>query len=216
MSIRVLLADDHDMVRAGLRALLEKQSDIEVVAEAGDGQMTLEMVEKHSPTIVVLDVAMPGLNGIDVARKIAANWPNVKVIALSMHAEAVYVREMLRAGAAGYLTKSGGGQELIQAIRHVSAGRGYLSPAITQYVVDQIVDASQADQSSLASLSPGEREVLQFIAEGLNSKEIAHRLDVSARTVDARRQKVMEKLDLHSVADLTRYAIREGLTPLGP
>ena len=217
MKIRVLLADDHDLVRAGFRALLEHESDMEVVAEAGDGRTTEELIGKHLPDVAVLDVAMPELNGIDVTRRVAAKWPDVKVIALSMHSEQVYVREMLRAGASGYLTKSGGARELVDAIRQVAAGRAYLSPAITRFVADEFAGVSpQPAESSFATLSAGEREVLQLLAEGANSKEIAQRLTVSVRTIDARRQKVMEKLDLHSVAELIRYAIREGLTPLDP
>ncbi len=231
--MRVLLADDHRIVREGLKSLLASQPDLEVVAEASDGRQAVEMARKLSPDVVVMDVAMPQLNGIEATRQISAEEPGMKVVALSMHSDRRYVSEALKAGASGYVLKDGAFDELISAIRAVVADRVYLSPRVAGVVVDDYVRrlpargghgkpyAAPADGAGAAArrgafdtLTPREREVLQLMAEGYATKEVAHRLGVSVKTVETHRRQIMEKLDMHSVAELTKYAIREGLTTL--
>jgi DNA-binding NarL/FixJ family response regulator len=217
MKIRVLLADDHTVMRQGIRALLEKQKDIEVVAEASNGREAVQMAKTSCPDIVVMDIGMPDLNGIEATRQILSDCgpKGTKVLALSMHADRRFVAGMLGAGASGYMLKDAAFDELAAAIRAVSKGAIYLSPQITDVVVDdyakRIVDG---DQSVFSMLSDREREVLQLIAEGQTTKQIATHLHVSVKTIETHRQKIMEKLDVHSVAELTKYAIREGLTDL--
>ncbi len=215
MKIRVLLADDHKMVRNGLRTLLESQKDIEVIAEAEDGRTTVQLATKLQPHIVIMDIAMPGLNGIEATREIVGNLPKVKVIALSMHSEKRFVGEMLKAGACGYLLKDCAFEELITAIRAVYHHRTYLSPMIGDLIVNNFVrNAEKTEPSVFSKLSKREREVLQLLAEGEATKEIADHLCVSIKTVEAHRAHIMSKLDLRSVAELTKYAIREGITSL--
>lgn len=215
MKIRILLADDHQIVREGFRALLEREPDMEVIGEVDNGRDALEMATRLSPDIVILDISMPGLNGIEAARKIIDKRPATKVLGLSVHSEKRYIAEMLKAGASGYLLKRSSFKELITAIKAIHSGQMYLSPSIAGTVVEHYVRHQDQEQPSGASvLSAREREVLQLVAEGNSTKEIAKNLHVSARTVDAHRQRVMEKLDIHSIAELTRYAIREGITPL--
>jgi len=210
-----LLVDDHAIIRQGLRSLLEKQPDIEVVAEAEDGRKALELVRKVLPDIVVMDVSMPGLNGIEATRQICSELPQVRVIALSIHSNRRFVTDMLRAGAAGYILKECLFDELVQAIQAVAAGDSYLSPRITGVVVgDYTKHLSASFDSPLATLTSREREVLQLVAEGKSTKQIALELHVSNKTIEANRRQIMSKLDLHSVAELTKYAIREGLTTL--
>lgn len=217
MSIGILLADDHAIIRQGLRSLLEKQPDIEVVAEAEDGREAFELVRKLLPDIVVMDVTMPNLNGIEAARQIHSEFPGTKVIALSIHSNRRFVGDMLKAGAAGYILKEGLFDELVRAIQAVAAGDSYLSPRVTGVVVDDYVNRlSRTSDSLLAALTSREREVLQLVAEGKSTKQIASDLHVSVKTVEANRRQTMEKLDLHSVAELTKYAVREGLTTLEP
>jgi len=215
MSIRILLADDHGIIRQGLHSLLEKQPDIEVVAEAEDGRKALELVQKLSPDIVIMDITMPNLNGVDAARLITCQSTKVKVIALSIHSNRRFVSDMLKAGASGYILKECLFDELIQAIRIVAAGNIYLSPRITDVVVDDYVERlSTTPKSQLTILTNREREVLQLLAEGKSMKQIALELHVSTKAIEANRRQIMEKLDIHSVAELTKYAIREGLTSL--
>ena len=210
-----MLVDDHAIIRQGLRSLLEKQPDIEVVAEAEDGRKALELVRKVLPDIVVMDVSMPGLNGIEATRQICSELPQVRVIALSIHSNRRFVTDMLRAGAAGYILKECLFDELVQAIQAVAAGDSYLSPRITGVVVgDYTKHLSASFDSPLATLTSREREVLQLVAEGKSTKQIALELHVSNKTIEANRRQIMSKLDLHSVAELTKYAIREGLTTL--
>lgn len=212
---RVILADDHQLMRAGLRSLLAKERDLEVVAEASDGRQAVELVTRHSPDLAILDIGMPGLNGIDAARQIRANSPRTKVLALSMHASAQFVGRMLEAGASGYLLKDSAYEELLEAIKTIFAGRVYLSRGITGVVVDDYVrHLTVAPQVEAARLTAREREVAQMIAEGRSTKEIAAQLHVSVKTVETHRQHIMEKLNIGSVAELTKYAIREGLTGL--
>ncbi len=213
MSIKVLVADDHKIVREGLRTLIEKQSGMEVIAEAENGRMALKLIKKLSPDIALMDIAMPDLNGIEATRQIVAEAPSTKVIALSMHSDRQFVTRMMSAGASGYLLKDCAFEEVARAIRSVMARQIYLSPEIVSIVVKDFLRRSEPSDSMLSSvMSPREREVLQLIAEGKTTKQIALRLHISAKTVDTHRRNIMDKLDIHSVAELTKYAIREGLT----
>jgi DNA-binding NarL/FixJ family response regulator len=216
MSIRILLADDHTIIRQGLCSLLEKEPDMEVVGEAEDGRKALRLVQELIPAIIVMDITMPNLNGVDATRRIISQFPEVKVIALSVHSNKRFVADMLKAGASGYILKECLFDELVQAIRAVDSGVRYLSPKITGVVVNNYVEhLSAAPQgSSLSILTDREHEVLQLLAEGKTTKQIALELHVSPKTVEANRHRIMEKLDIHSVAELTKYAIREGLTSL--
>ncbi len=215
MPIRILLADDHQIIRDGLRALLEKKSDNIIVGEAETGEVALKLARELSPHLIIMDVSMPDLNGIETTRKIIRELPGIKVIALSMHADKKYVSEMLSAGASGYLLKDCAFKEVSVAIETVMRNRKYLSPAITGVVLDDYVSKLETEQAIQPSkLSPKEKEILQLIAEGHTTKEIAVRLNVSGKTIDTHRQSIMTKLNLHSIADLTKYAIREGLTSL--
>ena len=217
MSIRVLLADDHQMLRDALRSLLESDGQFEVVGEAGDGRAAVKMARTLAPHIVVMDITMPDLNGVEATHQIKAENPAVKVIALSRHSDRRYVLRMLEAGASGYVLKAAAYDELRRAIQVVSQGKSYLSPDITGIVVDAHVrPASEPDAAIDAALGPREREIVQLLAEGYTSPEIGQRLHISARTVETHRRNIMKKLGLHSVAELTKYAIREGLTPLDP
>jgi len=214
MTITILLADDHQMIRQGLRALLERQDDMKVVAEADNGRAAVEMARKHKPSVAVLDLAMPELNGIDAARQITAANARTRVIILSVHADRRFVTESLRAGAAGYVLKDCAFDELVQAIRTAVANQTYLSPAIARTVVEDYLGRSPRRRSSaFVVLTDRERQVLQLLAEGRSAKNIATELDVSIKTVETHRANIMKKLGKHSVAELTKYAIREGLTP---
>ncbi len=215
MKTGVLIADDHQIVRDGLRTLLEKYPDIDVVGEAEDGRTAVEMAGNLSPAVVIMDIARPDLNGIEATRRILAVNPRVKVIALSMHSDKRFISEMLKAGASGYLLKDCAFEELVTAIHAVMKDKTYLSPGIAGIVIDNYVRQSGGPEASVFSvLSDREREVLQLMAEGKTTKEIAFQLDVSIKTVETHRQNIMTKLDIHSIAELTKYAIREGLTTL--
>jgi two-component system, NarL family, response regulator NreC len=220
-TINILLVDDHKIVREGLRSLLEAEDDFRVIAEAADGRAAVELAREHSPAVVVMDIAMPQLNGIEATRQIINSLPRAKVIALSMHSDRRFMSEMLRAGASGYLLKDAASEELIQAIRTVVDGKVYLSPQITDVVVDDYlrrlpdggaIAPAVGGRGAFAVLTAREREVLQLMSEGKATKQIAMILHVSIKTVETHRRQLMEKLDLHSVAELTKYAIREGLT----
>lgn len=215
--VRVLLADDHKIVRDGLRALLESQSRLTVVGEAEDGRTACEMAASLRPDVVVMDIGMPDLNGMDATRRIVAELPNVKVVALSMHADRRFVAEMLRAGASGYLVKDAAFEELTGAIEAVTQGRVYLGQGIAGVVVQDYVrrlGGNDEDVSPVGKLSPREREVLQLAAEGNSTKEIASRLGLSVKTVETHRRQVMDKLGIYNLAGLIKFAIREGLTSL--
>jgi len=215
MSVKVLLVDDHAIIREGLRSLLEKQPDMEVVADVDDGRRAVEMVRELSPDVVIMDVTMPRLGGIEATRQITSESPSVKVIALSIHSKRRFVADMLQAGAAGYILKECLFDELVQAIHAVCEGGRYLSPSITDVVVnDYVKRLSSEEESPLRSLTGREREVLQLVAEGKSTKEIAIELHVSTKTIEANRRQIMEKLSMHSVAELTKYAVREGLSSL--
>jgi two-component system, NarL family, response regulator NreC len=206
--IRILLADDHAVVRQGFKMILQAQPDMEIVGEAGNGREAIELSEKFKPDVVVMDVAMPELNGIEATRRVTASAPHVRVIALSMHKDSVYVREVLRAGARGYLLKDSGSDDLVSAVRAVARGEGYLSPAVSHAVLD---DYRRHVTNPIDLLTSREREVLQMLAEGKTNKEIAGVLNLSVYTVDAHRGRIMEKLNLHSINELVRFAVRNGL-----
>ena len=216
MSIRVLIADDHKIMLAGLRSLLEKQTDFEVVGEAENGRKAVQMAQEKTPDVVVMDVSMPDLNGIEATKQIIESLPDTRVIALSMHSDKRFVMGMLRAGASGYLLKDCASQELANAIAQVAGGKKYLSPEITGVVIDDFLLGGSSEEVTTAAspLSPREREVLQLIAEGWSTKQIASHLYVSIKTIETHRRQIMRKLDLHAIADLTKYAIREGLTSI--
>jgi DNA-binding NarL/FixJ family response regulator len=215
MGTRILIADDHRIVIDGLRALITSQPGMEVVAEANNGRIAVEMVQKIKPDIAVIDINMPDLNGIEATRQIISTMPQVRVIALSMHSDARMVGEMLKAGASGYLLKDCAFEELTKAIHSVMDKQTYLSPGITDVVVvDYIRQLSQTGRSPFSTLTDREREVLQLLAEGKSTKQIAATLHVSVKTIETHRQQIMERLNIHSVAELTKYAIREGLTSL--
>jgi len=215
MSTRILLADDHKIIRQGLRLLLDKQPDLEVVAEAEDGRTAVRLVREMLPDVVIMDVTMPDLNGVEATRQIVGEFPSVKVIALSMHSDSLFVIEMLRSGASGYLLKDCAFEELARAIHTVVAGDTYLSPGISGVVVDDYLHRlSKVDFSDSELLTSREREVLQLLAEGKSTKQIALKLHISVKTVETHRRQMMNKLDIHTVAELTKYAIRKGLTSL--
>lgn len=215
MSIRILLADDHGIIRQGLRSLLEKEPDMQVVGEAEDGRKAIELVNECSPDIVIMDITMPNLNGVEATRHITGESSKSKVIALSIHSNRRFVADMLKAGASGYILKECLSDELVQAIRTVSSGGRYLSPCITDVVIDDYVKRlSTTPESRIATLTARERQVLQLLAEGKSTKQIALDLHVSSKTIEANRRRIMEKLDIHSIAELTKYAVREGLTSL--
>jgi len=215
MSIRILLADDHKITRQGLRSLLDKEFDMEVVAEAEQGRTAVRLVRELSPQVVIMDVTMPDLNGVEAARQIVSEFPDVKIIALSMHSDSLFVTEMLKSGASGYLLKDCAFEELARAIRTVVAGKTYLSPSISGVVVDDYLHRlSKAVLSGSEVLTDREREVLQLLAEGKSTKQIALKLHISVKTVETHRRQIMDKLDIHTVAELTKYAIRKGLTSL--
>ena len=215
MKIKILLADDHKIIREGLRALIEKQSDMEVAAEAQDGLETVKLARKLSPDIVIMDIGMPGINGIDATRQIVAEDHNIKVIALSMHSDRRFVLQMLKAGASGYLLKDSAFEELVIAIHTIMKKQPYLSPKVTDVVVKEYLhNLGKNESTAFSILTAREREVLQLIAEGKSTKQIASILNISVKTIETHRQQVMEKVGVHSVAELTKYAIREGLTSL--
>ncbi len=216
--IRVLLADDHALVRAGIRALLESLEGIQVIAEADDGREALHLVEVHRPDLVLMDIAMSGLNGLEAAKRINRDYPETRVIILSMHANEEYVLQSLRAGASGYLLKDAGTAELEIAIKAVANGETYLSPPVSKHVISDYVrrisGGEQEVTSTLDRLTLRQREILQLIAEGQTTQEIARLLNIGVKTVETHRMQLMERLDIHDVAGLVRYAIRVGLISL--
>ena len=217
MSIRIILADDHTIVRHGLNRLLQQEEDMEVIAQAADGHSTVELTRELSPDMVIMDIGMPDLNGIDATQQIAREFPQVKVIGLSMHSGKKFVVEMLNAGASGYLLKDCALEELTTAIKTVAAGQIYLSPSITDVVIDNYIRRSETKENSAFSLlSQREREVLQLMAEGKTTKQIGLQLHISPKTVEGHRLRLMSKLNMDSVAKLTKYAIQEGLTSAEP
>jgi DNA-binding NarL/FixJ family response regulator len=215
MPTRILLVDDHSIIRQGLCSLLEKQPDIEVVGGVEDGQQAVDTARQLAPDLVIMDISMPNLNGIDATRKIAEEISGVKIIALSIHSSRRFVAEMLKAGASGYILKDCLFDELMEAIKTVLRGEIYLSPKITGVVIDDYVQRlSKQYQPDGLTLSDREREVLQLLAEGKSTKQIALQIHVSAKTIESNRRNIMDKLKINSVAELTKYAVREGITPL--
>jgi DNA-binding NarL/FixJ family response regulator len=213
--VNILLVDDHQMMRDGLRAVLEQEPDFHVAGEAADGREALEACESLRPDVVVMDVGMPGLNGIEATRLLRTRSPRSRVVALSMNADRRYVQAMFSAGAWAYLVKSSASDELIRAIRAVAQGEKYVSPTVAGSVLAAPVGGPACVQADPRDqLSPREREVLQLIAEGLTSKEVAVRLGVAVSTIETHRKQIMAKLGLRSVAELTKFAIRAGLTSL--
>lgn len=206
--IRIVLADDHALVRHGFRMILSAQHDMEIAGEAGNGREAVELCQKLKPDVVVMDVTMPELNGIEATRRLIELSPRTRVLALSMHKDAVYVREILRAGARGYLLKDSADTDLLAAVRAVAKGEGYLSPGVSDAVLS---DYRRHVTDPLDLLTTREREVLQLIAEGKTNKEIATSLSLSVYTVEAHRGRLMEKLNLHSTGELVRFAVRSGL-----
>ena len=211
--VRILLADDHTVVRQGLRKLLEERPDWEVIAEAGDGREAVRLAEQHKPDVAILDVAMPLLNGIEATRQIARRVPSTRVLVLSMHADEAYVTQILQAGATGYLLKDSADVDLLKAVGEAARGKSFFSPAIARVMLDdyvrQLADKGVTDRYD--SLSEREREIFQLIAEAKTNKEIAALLNVSPSTVETHRAHIMEKLDLHSAAEIVLYAVRRGV-----
>ncbi|HXM40268.1 MAG TPA: response regulator transcription factor [Bryobacteraceae bacterium] len=206
--IHILLADDHAVVRQGFKMILAAQPDMEIVGEAGNGREALDLAGQLQPDVIVMDVAMPELNGIEATRRVADVSPRTRVLALSMHKDSVYVREILRAGARGYLLKDSISSDLLAAVRAIARGEGYLSPGVSDAVLN---DYRRHVTDPIDLLTSREREVLQMIAEGKTNKDIATVLNLSVYTVDAHRGRIMEKLNVHSVTDLVRFAVRCGL-----
>ena len=209
--IRVLLADDHTLVRAGIRGLLTNLSGVEVIGEAADGSEAVRLAETLMPDVVLLDIGMPGLNGLEAAARIARLDATIGVIILSMHMSEEYVLQALRGGAAGYLLKDSAVAELEVAVRAVARGETYLSPAVSKRVVDDYVSRTGGSADPLAALTPRQREILQLVAEGHTSKEIAQRLGVSHRTIETHRNQLMKRLGVHDLPGLVRFAVRVGL-----
>ncbi len=214
-NLKILLADDHKITREGLRSLLDKQQDMDVVAEAKDGRTAVRMTGELLPDVVIMDVSMPDLNGVQATKQIVGQSPDVKIIGLSMHSDSLFVTEMLKSGASGYLLKDCAFEELAQAIRTVVAGKTYLSPSISGVVVnDYLHRLAKVDLAESDVLTGRELEVLQLIAEGNSTKQTALKLHISVKTVETHRRQIMNKLDIYTIAELTKYAIRKGLTSL--
>lgn len=215
MKIKIVIADDHKIMREGLKALIEKQPDMEVAAEAQDGLTTTKLARKLMPQVIIMDIGMPEMNGIDATRQIVSENKDIKIIALSMHSDRRFVLEMLKAGASGYLLKDSAFEELVNAVHTVMTGQSYLSPRITDIVVKEYLYNLPKNESTVFTvLTTREREVLQLLAEGKSTKQIASTLNLSVKTVETHRQQIMDKLEIRTVAELTKYAIREGLTSL--
>jgi DNA-binding NarL/FixJ family response regulator len=213
MKTRILLVDDHKILRDGICSLVKEYQDMEVVGEAADGRTAIRLVQELSPDVIIMDISMPDLNGIDATRRIIADHPDSKIIALSMHYDKQFVSEIFKAGASGYLLKDSAFDELEHAIRIVMDGKTYINPQIASLVVESLVSQSAtASHKAYYLLTEREREVLQLISEGKSTKQIAIDLNVSAKTVESHRRQVMGKLNIRNVAELTKYAIREGLT----
>lgn len=212
---RVLLADDHQLLIDGLRPILERQRGVDVVGVASDGLQAVSLATELEPDIILMDISMPQLNGIDAARKILKQVPRARIVMLSMHADRHYIQESLRAGACGYILKESAAGEVIEALVAVQRGETYFSQSVRDTVLHDYVDIVRGgDNADVSPLSPREREVLQLLAEGKSTKEMADMLGVSVKTIESHRKQIMDKLALHSVAELTKYAIREGLTQL--
>ncbi|MEA5448726.1 response regulator transcription factor [Leptolyngbya sp. CCNP1308] len=213
-TIQLVVADNHTLVRAGFRSLVEELDGIEVIGEAENGRDALHLIETLKPQIVLMDIAMPEMNGLEATARIAREFPQVKVLILSMHANEEYVYQALRSGASGYLLKDSGTEELELALRAIARGETYLCPAVSKYVVSDYVRRLSQDQNPLDQITPRQREILQLIAEGKSTKDIADILYISTKTVETHRTQLMDRLDIHDIAGLVRYAIRTGLVVL--
>ncbi len=214
-NVRILIVDDHKIVRDGLRTLIDSEEGMEVIAEAEDGRSAVRLAEKLSPDVVIMDISMPDMNGIDATRQILRLNRRAKVIALSMYSDRRFVSGMLEAGASGYLLKDCAFEELVRAIRSVVSDQTYLSPSIAGIVVNRYIGKENRSEGSVfTNLTQREREVLQVLSEGMSTKEIAYHLNLSVKTVETHRRNIMEKLNIHSISELVKYAIREGLTSL--
>ena len=217
MTIRIVLADDHAILRHGLTRTIQTQDDMEVVGQARDGLTAMQMVRDLQPDVILMDIGMPNLNGIEATREILHDHPDAKIVALSMHSAKKFVSEMFRAGAKGYLLKDCDFEELLEAIRSVASGKNYLSPSVAGTVIDSYVNASAKQEPNVFStLTRREREVLQLLSEGQTTKQIGMKLHISPKTVEAHRLRIMNKLEIDNVAQLTKYAIQEGLTSAEP
>ncbi|MFH2049502.1 MAG: response regulator transcription factor [bacterium] len=213
--IKILIADDHKLLIDGLHSLLEKYKDISVIGVAKDGLEAVDLAAKHKPDIILMDISMPNLNGIDAAKIIIRDLPETKIIMLSMHADRRYIQESIRIGACGYILKESAAQEVIKAIQEVQRGELFFSQTVRDKVLHEYIEwVREGDNSSFSPLSIREREVLQLITEGNSTKDVAGILSISVKTVESHRKQIMDKLNLHSIAELTKYAIREGLTQL--
>jgi len=209
--LRVVIVEDHALVRAGMRALLQKLDGIEVVSDVGDGWEAVHAVQKDAPDLVLMDIAMPGLNGLDATSRIVKESPSSRVILLSMHANEEYLQQALQAGASGYLLKGADLAELEMAIRTVGRGETYLTPGVAKFAIEAYRGKSEGSSSPLAKLTMRQREILQLVAEGQTTKDIAGLLNLSVKTVETHRAQLMERLDIHDVPGLVRFAIRVGL-----
>jgi len=214
MGLRILIADDHKIIREGLCHLFEQQPDMEVIGEAENGRVAIQLIRKLNPDVVILDVCMPELNGVDAARQIKKEFPNIKLIALSMHTDRRFVEGMLAVGASAYVLKEGAFEELVHAIQCARRKRSYVSPKITNIIIKKYLSHLDNCVSGRRTLTDREREVLQLISEGKKTKQIAGILYLSIKTIETHRRTIMDKLNVGSIAELTKYAIREGLTPL--
>ena len=214
MTIRVALADDHRMLLDALTSVLASEEGITIVGTAHDGPTAIKLAQEASPDVLVLDISMPGINGIDVARQLHKEMPEIKVLALSAYLDKRFVQEMLKAGAAGYVTKTAALTDLPRAIRAVAAGQNFLSTEITAAVVSELAPPGTSATPPLSALSPREREVLRLVADGVRTAEIARRLGITEATIEVHRRNLMHKLEIRTVAELTKYAVREGLTSL--
>lgn len=211
MPYRIILVDDHAIVRDGLKALIENRSGFQIVGQADNGREAIRLCEELGPDMIIMDVGMPDLNGIEATRMIVKDHPGIKILALSMHTRKRFVLEMLKAGALGYLLKNSAFKELSDALDNVIAGKPYISPEITTVVLSELAAGPSATTNKTAELTSREREILQLLAEGRRSKEISEELHISIKTVQTHRRNIMEKLNIHTLPDLTRYALQEGL-----
>ncbi len=215
MKVRILLADDHQIMREGLKALLEKHSSMEVIAEAENGIETLKIARREKPDVIIMDIAMPDINGIEATRQLKSEMTDIKIVALSMHSDRRFVTEILKAGASAYVLKQSAFKDLEKAIKTVMVNRTFLSADILETVVnDYVSQLTKSEYEAYKQLSDRERQVLQLIAEGNSTKEIAYKLHVSVKTIESHRQNIMTKLGIHNLAGLTKFAVREGLTSL--
>ncbi|MCB1789681.1 MAG: response regulator transcription factor [Gammaproteobacteria bacterium] len=214
MKTRIMIVDDHKIVREGLRKLIEDDGSFQVVGEAGNGRDGIRLARQLQPQIVIMDVAMHEMNGIEATRQLLANQPDVRVLALSMHSDSRFVKQMLEAGALGYLLKDDAFEEIVTALRSLVVGRMYVSPQASGGILQDLAMGQVSAGQDGSPLTAREKETLQLIAEGHSTAEIAERLFVSVKTVETHRKKIMDKLDMHSIAELTKYAIREGITSL--